>query len=100
VGLSSGSQPVLFDGLVGEGVASVELRYQDGVTERVEPVEGAVLAEISPPTHYEPGRRLVEAVALGPLGNEVARHPFDPTSKGAYPCKQPEDAGAGVEMCP
>ena len=98
-GLSSGSQVVLFNALVGPGVARVELQFEDGHTRRIEAVEGVVLAELEP-ARYVRGRRLVEAVARGPLGEELARNPFDPTSQGMYPCDDPVDIGAGLIACP
>lgn len=98
-GLFSGSQPVLFNGLVGPGVASVELRFEDGHTRRIDAVEGVVLTELEP-ERYVRGRRLVEAVARGPLGEELARQPFDPTSHGVYPCETPVDIGGGQTACP
>lgn len=98
-GLSSGSQPVLFNGLVGRGVETVELRFEDGSSRRIEAVDGVVLAELEP-ERYVRGRRLVEAVARGPLGKELARHPFDPTAHGVYPCETPIDIGGGQTACP
>jgi hypothetical protein len=98
-GLASGSQPILLHGLVGSDVASVELRFQDGLARRVEAVEGVVLAEIEP-DRYERGRRLVEVVAFGSRGEELASNRFDATSIGVYPCEEPVDIGAGLKACP
>ena len=98
-GLASGSKPVLFQGQVIEAVAAVELRYEDGTVERLEPREGFVLHEIGS-AHYERGHRLELAVALGPLGNLLTRQPFRPDSTGVYPCDKPVDIGHGVMACP
>lgn len=97
-GLSSGSNPVLFHAQVTEEVAAVELRYEDGTVERVEPVEGFVLHEVTP-AHYERGYRLTLAVAVG-RGGELQRHPFPTDTPGVYPCDVPIDIGLGVMACP
>jgi hypothetical protein len=98
LGLSSGSQPILF-WVHGQRVASVELRFEDGATRRLDAVEGVVLAEIDP-ARYERGRRLVEAVAYDALGMELARNTLDPSAHGVYPCEEPVDIGAGMKACP
>jgi hypothetical protein len=95
----SGGTPVLFQAEVRDEVATVELRYEDGTVERLEPREGFVLHEIGA-AHYEKGHRLEAAVALGPLGNELMRQPFRPDSPAVYPCDEPVDIGHGVMACP
>jgi hypothetical protein len=95
----SGGMPVLFQAEVRDEVATVELRYEDGTVERLEPREGFVLHEIGS-AHYERGHRLDLAVALGPLGNELMRQPFRLDSTGVYPCDKPVDIGHGVMACP
>ena len=94
----SGGNVVLFLGQARADVTWVVLRFQDGSEERIRPVRGYVLTEILP-SHYAQGRRPVEAVALGPLGEEVGRHPIS-TSVGIYPCEEPVDQGFGVMACP
>lgn len=98
LGLMGGSKPVLFWAM-GRNVARVELRFEDGATRQVDAFQGVVLTEIEP-ERYDRGRRLVEAVAFGPFGEEVARNRLDPTSGGTYPCEEPAGVGAGVKMCP
>jgi hypothetical protein len=98
-GLASGDAPVLFQAQVRDEVAVVELRYEDGVVERLRPREGFVLHEIGS-AHYERGHRLELAVALGPLGNELMRQPFRPDASAVYPCERPVDIGHGVMACP
>ncbi|MDQ2911278.1 MAG: hypothetical protein M3R39_09740 [Actinomycetota bacterium] len=98
VGLLSGSAPILFDGEVGEEVAALELRYQDGEVQRLQPVEGFVLAEI-PSQHWPQGHRLYQVVALDALGREMSRRPFATETPGTYPCSKPVDLGAGMKAC-
>ena len=94
----SGGNVVLFMGKARADVATVVLRFQDGSEERVRPVKGYILAEIAP-SHYAQGRRPIEAVALGPLGQEIGRNRIS-TSSGIYPCEEPVDQGFGVMACP
>lgn len=99
-GLASGSRrPVLFQAQVLPEVAAIELRYEDGVVQRVAPSDGFALAEVAP-AHYERGHRLVAAVALDGAGGILQRQPFDPTAWGLYPCETPVDVGRGVMACP
>jgi hypothetical protein len=100
-GIYGGGPPVLFAGAVGDGVASVELRFQDGDVIQLPVAEGYVLGEI-PSRHYKPGSRLELAVALDAAGAEIAKKPFDPTSRSIYPCDRDEeiDLGLGVTTCP
>jgi hypothetical protein len=98
-GLHPGSQPVLFGGQVRADVAAVELRYQNGTSERVRPVEGFVLHEIAP-AHYAPGKRLEEALAVDAEGRVLERQRVRPEARGVYPCEKPVDVGNGVELCP
>jgi hypothetical protein len=98
-GLSGGERPVLFPAQVGEGVAQVELRYEDGTVERLEPVEGFVLAEIGS-AHYKRGHRLVAAIARWPNAEVIKRQEFHADAPGIYPCEEPIDIGHGVMSCP
>lgn len=77
----------------------IELRYQNGDTERLTPVEGFVLHEVTP-THYRPGTRLVAAVGLDQSGKEIFTQSFQPQQAGVYPCDNPIDRGYGVKTCP
>jgi hypothetical protein len=97
--LHSGGRPVLFGAQVRDEVTVVELRYEDGVVERVHPVEGFILHELAP-EHYRRGHRLELAVALDASGRVLERQPFRTASPGVYPCDKPVDHGHGVMMCP
>jgi hypothetical protein len=98
-GIAGGGPPVLFEGQAGTDVAVVELRFQDGDVERIEPVQGFIFHAI-PSRHYALGHRLELAVALDQHGRELARRPYEPHSAGVYPCEKPVDQGYGEKMCP
>ena len=100
-GIHGGGKPVLFAGAVGEHVASVELRFQDGDVVELPTAEGYVLGEL-PARHYPLGHRLDLAVARDAAGVEVGRKIFDPTSRSVYPCAREDqiDLGLGVRTCP
>jgi hypothetical protein len=98
-GLSGGADPVLFFAEAKSDVATVELRYQDGETERLTPVDGFVLAEITP-AHYKLGTRLVAAVALDQGGKTIDTQRYQPRAFGVYPCQTPTNLGYGVKACP
>ena len=97
-GISGGADPVLFFAQTKPDVATVELRYQNGERERLTPVEGFVLAEITP-AHYPQGMRLLAAVALDRSGNVIYTNRQDPHAMGVYPCKTPASLGYGVTAC-
>ena len=59
-------------------MALVELHYEDGTVERIEPVEDYVLAEIGS-AHYERGHRLAAAVARSADGRLLERKTFRPS---------------------
>lgn len=99
VGLASGANPMLLFGQVTPAVATVELRYEDGSSERLRPVDGFVLAEIRP-VHYPRGHRLALAIAYDQDGQELQRETLDTRSPGTYPCEKPVDIGKGVMSCP
>jgi hypothetical protein len=98
-GLTIGTKRVLFDARAKPEVAAIELRYQSGDSERLTPVEGFVLHEVTP-RHYEPGTRLVAAVGLDSSGREIFKQSFQPLQTGVYPCDHPIDRGYGVKTCP
>lgn len=97
--LASGSNPVLLLAQVTPAVAYVELRYEDGSTERIAPTDGFVLTEVRP-AHYLRGHRLALVVALDRQGKELQRQAFDTRATGTYPCEKPVDIGNGVISCP
>jgi len=98
-GLNGGAQPVLYFAETKPDVATVELLYQNGATERLTPVDGFVLTEI-PPAHYKPGTRLVTVVALDRDGKAIHTERQDPQGPGVYPCQKPKKLGYGVTACP
>jgi hypothetical protein len=98
-GLSGGADPVLFFAQTKPEVAAVELRYQNGESERLTPVDGLVLAEITP-AHYERGTRLVTVVALDRSGRTIYTQRQEPDAVGVYPCRVPKSLGYGLKACP
>jgi hypothetical protein len=97
-GLLSGSAPILFQGQVGKDVITLELHYQDGEIQRLQPVESFVLAEV-PKRHWAQGHRLDEVVARDARGRELSRVRFE-SMPGTYPCDKPIDLGGGQKACP
>jgi hypothetical protein len=98
-GLSGAATRILLFGHAKPQVATVELRYQNGERERLMPIEGFVLHEITP-AHYKRGTRLVAAIALNASGKAIYTERFDPRGTGLYPCKKPINRGYGVKTCP
>jgi hypothetical protein len=86
---------------VGDGVATVELRYEDGARTALEPVEGFLL-HLIPPEHYAVGHRLREIVMRDAEGNEVATRALATDRRAVYPCAKEDelDLGRGVRVCP
>jgi hypothetical protein len=97
-GLLGGSTRILFFGQAKPNVDAIELRYQNGTRERLTPVDGFVLHEITP-AHYRRGTRLVAAVSFG-NGKRLITQRFHPGQPAVYPCKKPVSHGYGVKMCP
>jgi hypothetical protein len=98
-GLRGGADPVLFFAQTKPDVATVELRYQSGERERLTPVEGFVLTEITP-AHYKQGTRLLAVVGLDKSGNVISTEREYPHGMGVYPCQTPKKLGYGVTACP
>jgi hypothetical protein len=98
-GISGGSTRILYSGHAKPQVATVDLRFQNGESERLTPIDGFVLTEITP-AHYERGTRLVTAVALDRSGKVLLTEHYRPQEMGVYPCKKPVDQGYGVKSCP
>ena len=98
-GLSGAATRILLSGHAKQQVATVELRYQNGESERLTPIEGFVLHEITP-AHYKRGTRLVAAVAFDRNGKAIYTEQFHPQEPGFYPCKKPINRGYGVKTCP
>jgi hypothetical protein len=86
---------------VGDGVATVELRYQDGTQTELKPVDGFLLALVAP-EQYAPGHRLEAIVMLDADGREVAHRTVDPSRRAVYPCSKDEELelGHGIRVCP
>jgi hypothetical protein len=97
--IHGGAAFVLLAGLVREDVATYELRYKDGATARLHPVEGLIMYEI-PPRHYARGHRLALLIARGRDGHVLARQAIPDRAPGVYPCKRPVEIGGGNTVCP
>ncbi len=77
----------LYWGQVGDNIAAVELRFQNGDRQLVQAVEGFVLTEILP-KHYARGHRLEEVVGLDTVGQAASRKSVATRTAGIYPCDQ------------
>jgi hypothetical protein len=95
----NGGDPVLLSGEVNDDVATYELRYEDGGVERLHPVEGFILHEISS-SHYARGHRLELVIARDRDGDVVAQQVVRADQPGVYPCAKPVDIGHAVMACP
>jgi hypothetical protein len=86
---------------VSEGVATVELRYEDGERAELTPVGGFLLYVI-PPEHYLRGHRLEQIVWRDAEGRDVAQRRIATTHRGIYPCTEDEEIelGYGQTICP
>ena len=98
-GLYGGGNRILFFGQTKPNVATVELRYQNGARERLTPIDGFVVHEITS-AHYKRGTRLVAAVALNRNGKAISTRRFRPQDPGVYPCTKPVNRRYGVKTCP
>jgi hypothetical protein len=98
-GLSISTKRVLFFAQTPPDVAVIELRYQRGSRERITPISGYTLHEVTP-YRYKPGKRLTSAVALDAAGHVRLRETFQPKQHGVYPCEKPIARGYGVKTCP
>jgi hypothetical protein len=99
-GFQGGAHRLLFFGGATPGVATVVFHYQNGTSERVTPVDGVVVLEITP-AHWNRGTRLVAAVALNRNGKTISTQHFQlPPPLGLYPCKRPINRGHGEQECP
>jgi hypothetical protein len=98
-GLSAGAHRVLFFAQAKPEVDAVELRYQNGKSERLTPIDGFVVREITP-AHYKRGTRLVAAVALNRNGKAISTQRFRPQESGVYPCTKPVNLPYGGKTCP
>lgn len=74
---------------VSEGVATVELRYEDGGRTELEPVDGFLLYVI-PPEHYSRGHRIEGIVWRDAEGREIASRTIETSHRGIYPCEPHE----------
>jgi hypothetical protein len=74
-----------FFALVRPVVATLELRYQDGKRDRLKPLDGFVLHEITP-AHWKRGARLVAAVALNRNGKAISTQtqPFESQAQATH----------------
>jgi hypothetical protein len=86
---------------VADGVATVELRYEDGTRTELRPVDGFLL-HLIPPEHYAIDHRLREIVLRGAAGDVVATRAIPTRTRAVYPCAKDDelDLGHGVRVCP
>jgi hypothetical protein len=98
-GLAGGASRILFFGQAKPEITTVELRFQNGERERLQPIDGFVLREITP-VHYKRGTRLIAALALDRSGKVILTQRFQPQQAGVYPCKKPVNKGHGAHICP
>jgi hypothetical protein len=96
-----GGKTIMVCCTVAEGVAKVELLFQDGRRIEVKPVDGFLLSEI-PSEQYSRGKRLETIVSRDASGNEVGRVDLKADSPGVYPCEKSEEVeyGYGQRICP
>ena len=100
LGFSGATTHVTLCCTVGQDVARVEARFEDG--DRIDlpaPKEGYLVWPI-PARHYPLGHRLEELVAFDSSGREIATQGEKTDAAGLYPCAKPKDLGYGVSMCP
>lgn len=99
--LVPGGKTVLVCCTVAEGVAKVELLFQDGDRITVEPVDGFLLSPI-PSEHNAKEKRLEAIVSRDASGREVGRAELKPAHPGVYPCKEGEEMKLeyGQTICP
>jgi hypothetical protein len=98
-GFSHGTGFTGFDAQLKPTVARVVLRFQDGASLTLRPVDGHVLYNI-PQAHWPRQHRLVEADAYNTNGRKLATQKFDPRQIGLYDCKKTIALGAGQRACP
>jgi hypothetical protein len=79
-GLYGGAGRILFFGQARPEVATVELHYQNGESERLTPIDGFVLQKITL-RHHKRGNRLVAAVAVDRSGKSIVTEHFQPDSQ-------------------
>jgi hypothetical protein len=85
---------------VGENVARVEARFEDGDRIDLPPPREGYLVWPIPARHYPLGHRMEELVAFDSSGREIATRREKTDAAGLYPCSKPKDLGYGVSMCP
>jgi hypothetical protein len=98
-GLSHGTGVTGFDAQLKPDVARVVLRFQDGASLTLRPVQGHVLYNI-PKAHWPRQHRLFEADAYNANGHKLATQKFDPHQIGLYDCTKTIPIGAGQRACP
>lgn len=95
LGFRAARQSVLIVGTAAARVAAVELRFEDGASVRLEPVDGFVLYAI-PPEHFAPGHTASAIVTRDEAGAVVGRWKIKPV---ADPCYSPAPLPLGTS-CP
>jgi hypothetical protein len=100
LGFSGATTHVTLCCTVGQDVARVEARFEDGDRIDLPPPKEGYLVWPVPARHYPLGQRLEELVAFDSSGHELATQQFETNAKGLYPCSKPKQLGYGVSMCP
>jgi hypothetical protein len=85
---------------VGQDVARVEARFEDGDRIDLPSPKGGYLVWPIPARHYPLGHRLDELVAFDLSGHELATQRITTNAAGLYPCAKPKHLGYGLSMCP
>jgi hypothetical protein len=86
---------------VGDDVATVVLRFEDGDDVELSAVEGFVYYAI-PARHYPRGHRLEQIVGRDSNGRDVGRKLTRTDVRGVYPCETTEELKLPYELtiCP
>jgi hypothetical protein len=100
LGFSGAATHVTLCCTVGQVVARVEARFEDGDRIDLPPPKEGYLVWPIPSRHYPLGHRLEELVAFDSSGREIASRQEKTDAAGLYPCSEPKQLGYGVSMCP
>jgi hypothetical protein len=100
LGLHGGNE-VLLCCEVGDDVANVELRFEDGDRIALPAIEGFVYYAI-PSRHYALGHRLGLIVGFDSKGREIGRNQIRTDVRGVYPCAKSEELKLPYDLtiCP
>jgi RNA polymerase sigma factor (sigma-70 family) len=101
LGVWGGGATVVVCCTVGDGVARVTLKFEDGDSIELVPREGFLLHAV-PFAHYPRGHRLEAIVQRDASGREVGRTEVPTGRPAVYPCGEDQeiDLGYGQSVCP